>query len=116
MISNGTPAMLSEAKALAVRGWRVLPVAGKVPLVKEWPDRATTDETTITDWWTQHSEANIGIATGKRSDLFVLDVDPGKGGDESLRALEAQFGALPLQTSRPSCRQFSQCVGAWPGY
>lgn len=39
--------------------------------------------------------ANVGIVTGRQSDLFVLDVDPGKCGDDSLRELEAQYGPLP---------------------
>jgi putative DNA primase/helicase len=87
--------MLTEALKCAGVGWRVLPVKGKVPLVKNWPTLATTEEDTIRQWWTQFPAANIGLATGKESDLFVLDVDPAKGGDESLRTLEAQHGALP---------------------
>lgn len=87
--------MLAQAKSLAVRGWRVLPVHGKKPIVKNWPHLASTDDVTIEEWWARHPEANIGIATGPLSDLFVLDVDPGKGGDESLQSLEAQFGPLP---------------------
>jgi hypothetical protein len=87
--------MVDQALAIANRGWRVLPLAGKVPILKEWPTLATTNHETIRAWWTKYPTANIGIATGKESNLFVLDVDPAKGGDESLRALEAQFGALP---------------------
>lgn len=40
-------AMLTEALKCAGVGWRVLPVNGKVPLVKNWPIVATTDETTL---------------------------------------------------------------------
>ncbi len=39
--------------------------------------------------------ANIGIATGPKSDVWVLDVDPRNGGDESLVRLEASHGNLP---------------------
>ena len=95
MIGNGNPAMLGEAKALAMRGWRVLPVNGKIPLVKNWPHLASTDDATLKEWWTRFPDANIGIATGPLSDLFVLDVDPGKGGEDSLRSLETTFGPLP---------------------
>jgi hypothetical protein len=38
-------------------------------------------------------EANLGVSTEK---LVVIDVDPRDGGDESLKKLEAEHGALPL--------------------
>ena len=84
---------LSASLGYAARGWRVLPVKGKIPLLKDWPNRATTDPDTIRSWWAQWTTANVGIATGQG--LWVLDVDPDKGGDDSLRALEAQYGPLP---------------------
>lgn len=90
-----TTVMVEEALKCAGMGWRVLPVNGKVPLVKDWPRLASTDETTIRQWWRRYPDANIGLATGRQSDLFVLDIDPGKGGDESLRTLEEKFVALP---------------------
>ena len=34
---------LSAALKYAMRGWRVLPLKGKIPLVKEWQQCATTD-------------------------------------------------------------------------
>jgi hypothetical protein len=71
----------------------VLPVKGKIPLLKDWPNLATTDPDTIRYWWAQWATANVGIATGHG--LWVLDVDPDKGGDDSLRALEGQYGPLP---------------------
>ena len=36
--------------------------------------------------------ANIGIATGYRSDLLVIDMDPRNGGVEQLEALESWLG------------------------
>ena len=86
-------ACLSASFGYAARGWRVLPVKGKIPLLKDWPNRATTNPDTIRSWWAQWATANVGIATGQG--LWVLDVDPDKGGDDSLRALEAQYGPLP---------------------
>jgi hypothetical protein len=38
---------------------------------------------------------NFGVVTGATSGLIVLDVDPAKGGDESLRDLERVYGPLP---------------------
>jgi hypothetical protein len=49
----------------------------------------------IARWWRQWPRANVAIATGAASGLVVLDVDPGKDGDASLRALEAERGELP---------------------
>lgn len=52
-------------------------------------------ETSIKKWWTQWPRANIGILTGGRTGLVVLDLDPRHGGDQSLRQLEQRFGPLP---------------------
>ncbi|MEO7859652.1 MAG: bifunctional DNA primase/polymerase, partial [Nitrospirales bacterium] len=87
--------LLSTAVSYTRRGWRLLPLNGKVPVLREWPSLATTDPDEIRKWLTQWPEANIGIATGKQSGLLVLDVDPDKGGNDSLRILEAQYGELP---------------------
>jgi putative DNA primase/helicase len=45
---------------------------------------ATNDPDLIKTIWTAYSEANIGIATGKKSGIFVLDVDPRHDGPASL--------------------------------
>ena len=56
---------------------------------------ATTDKVTIRRWWREHPDANIGVATGKVSNLTVIDVDPRHGGLESLRQFEDENGPLP---------------------
>jgi putative DNA primase/helicase len=68
---------------------------GKHPRVKDWPNVATTDEATIQDWWTRWPDANIGIATGAKSGVVVLDVDPDEGGALALEDLLAEHGSLP---------------------
>lgn len=88
----------SAALNYAARGWRVLPVAGKIPTLKDWPAKASTDPEQIRAWWSNQDTVNIGIATGAESNLWVLDVDPEKGGDDTLRMLEAQYGQLPVTT------------------
>jgi putative DNA primase/helicase len=55
---------------------------------------ATADQSTIKSWWRQVPDANIGIATGKPSNLVVLDVD-GEAGEATLADLEKQHGQLP---------------------
>jgi putative DNA primase/helicase len=69
--------------------------AGKHPRTRSGLNDATRDLVTIHAWWHRWPRANVGIATGP-SGLVVVDVDPRNDGDESLRALEAEHGALPL--------------------
>ena len=102
--------LLEAALGYADRGWRVLPLhdvtaghcscskgkecgsAGKHPSLSDWTTSASTDEVVITEWWTKFPGANIGIATGE---FAVLDVDPDKGGMDSLRALVKRIGPMP---------------------
>lgn len=74
---------LSAALSYAARGWAVHPLRArdKLPMLKQWPERASTDPAKIAAWWRRTPTANIGIATG--SGLLVLDVD-GDEGRESL--------------------------------
>lgn len=106
-------------------GWRVLPIygvyeddgacqcprrgdcpsPGKHPIHLDWPGIATSDTVDAVSWWRAQPEdplpeewwplANIGIATGKGSDIFVLDVDPDNGGDATLARYEARYGEMP---------------------
>lgn len=84
------------ALALAKRNLAVFPCRprDKIPLTKHGCKDATTDAAVITRWWQQRPEANIGIATGSKSGVWVLDVD-GDEGEASLRAIEAKHAPLP---------------------
>ncbi|MCR5874384.1 bifunctional DNA primase/polymerase [Phenylobacterium sp. J426] len=48
-------------------------------------------------WTRAHPTANIAVATGEASGVFVLDIDCKEGGDgyATLARLEAEFGELP---------------------
>ena len=100
---------LSEALALAGRGWRVLPVfpilegggcgcgggckaAGKHPRLPAWQDRASSDPADVRAWWSDDGDDGIGVATGPGSGLVVIDLDPRHGGDESFTALLRERG------------------------
>jgi Bifunctional DNA primase/polymerase, N-terminal len=101
------------ARVYAQRGWPVFPVhiavrgecscgkpactsKGKHPQTAHSFYDATTDEDVIRTWGeVDYPRANIGIRTGKESGLVVLDIDPDKGGEESLRQLEEQYEPLP---------------------
>lgn len=45
--------------------------------------------------WLRYPSANVGIATGRRSGVVVLDVDPRNGGHRTLAQLIAKHGPLP---------------------
>jgi putative DNA primase/helicase len=68
---------------------------GKHPRTKNGVHDASTNEAKIRRWWNIWQDANIGLATGKDVGFFVLDVDPPKGGDETLTSLERKHGKLP---------------------
>jgi hypothetical protein len=95
---DGPPADLPAVLALAAHGWRVFPCRprDKTPLVREWQHIATTGPEQIRAWYAEYPACNWGIATGRASGTWVLDVD-GAQGTASLKALVTQHGALPAR-------------------
>ncbi|MFH1356626.1 MAG: DUF3987 domain-containing protein [bacterium] len=69
--------------------------AGKHPITRCGFKDASTSITLIERRWEKWPNANIGIPTGKASNLVVLDIDPRNGGDLSLEDLEDKYGKLP---------------------
>jgi putative DNA primase/helicase len=67
---------------------------GKHPRTPNGVKDATTDRKIIKAWWSKWPDANIGIATGRSSGIFVIDVD-GDVGKSSLERLQAEHGPLP---------------------
>jgi hypothetical protein len=90
-------AILDAALRYAAMGLAVIPVEPetKAPYFKAWTEVATTDQSLIQKWWTQDARANVGIVTGKRSQAFVVDVDPRNGGEESIDTLFSKNGRFP---------------------
>ena len=140
---------LKRALFYAKQGWPVFPLhrpyeggcscrkpecadIGKHPIRKPGFLAATTDENQIREWWEfDHPISNIGIRTGKESGIVVLDIDPDKGGEESLRQLEEQYESLPdtpivrsggrgktslLPASRILRANDQRRLGSWAGY
>ena len=71
--------MLDHALDLVLQGLAVFPLrpGTKVPLVKDWELKASTDVERVTRWWSATPHANIGIACGP-SGLLVVDLDADK--------------------------------------
>jgi hypothetical protein len=69
--------------------------AGKHPVAGNWRQAAITDEAIITSVLAGRPETNLGILTGVRAGIWVLDVDPKHQGDKRLFELENEHGKLP---------------------
>jgi hypothetical protein len=105
------------ALAYAAIGWHVIPIhhvrfgpagtacscpegrncpsQGKHPRIKDWVGAATVDPATVAEWWARWPQANVGIVSGAKSGIVVVDVDPDKGGFDSLGELCDEFGQFP---------------------
>jgi Bifunctional DNA primase/polymerase, N-terminal/Primase C terminal 1 (PriCT-1) len=99
----------NQATAYANRGWHVFPVhsvsggvcsckkgkdcsesnKGKHPIMAGGHTKASNEPKKVYGLFSAQKmqNANIGIATGLKSKLFVLDIDPRNSGTESLQAL-----------------------------
>ncbi len=102
--------LLASAVDYARAGWQVIPLHHptakgcscvhkcsspyKHPRTRNGLEDATTDEATIRRWWGRGPHSNIGIATGARSGLVVLDVDGAEGLD-NWDELEQRHGSTP---------------------
>lgn len=64
------------AQYYRAQGLSVIPVSGKMPLIKwaEFQERCASEEE-IKTWWKKWPEADIGMVTGEISNRFVLDID-----------------------------------------
>ena len=76
----GQNSLKAAALAHAKNGFYVIPLVenSKRPLISDWQNRATTNPLQIDSWWTEHPNANIGIAC-EVSNLIVIDLDTSKG-------------------------------------
>jgi hypothetical protein len=111
--TNESRFAMSEMSILAAHGMQLFPVHSPVngqcscgkpqcnspakhPRISNWQVEATNETEKLRAWWRQWRGCNWGIATGVKSGVIVLDVDPRHGGDETLAARERDHGPLPL--------------------
>ncbi len=88
------PTNRGVALDLAERGLAVFPIRdwgdseGWKPIAA-FPSKASADPRQIERWWNKWPEARVGLVTGARNGLMVLDIDEknGKSGSASLAAL-----------------------------
>lgn len=100
---------LAVALDLAARGFAVFPITLKpsgdwTPIVG-WQAAATCEADQISGWWRQHPNARVGLPTGRRNGITVLDIDRkhGKDGFASLRGLGFDPDHLsPVMVRTPS--------------
>ena len=62
---------------------------GKHPRTRKGVHSATNDHRTISRLWRMRPTASIGIATGERSDLLVIDIDPRHDGERRFKKIVA---------------------------
>ncbi len=110
------------------RGWWVFPCkpGAKEPIGGRGHLDASCDPQQIDAWWTQHPQANVGVAVAP-SGLVVLDVDTadGKPGLTSLKEIDGQLpDTLTARTGRggyhgvflrPSDMTAARRIGFKPG-
>ena len=77
----------------------IIPVwpGGKAPCIHNGLRGASCDPNTVNGWLLAYPKANVGVLTGSKSGLLVLDVDMGKDrdGEHELRDLQQTHGPLP---------------------
>lgn len=88
---------LSIATRYAELGYGVIPLRAraKVPHLAAWQRDFFTTPGQIDIHWGTHPSDGIGLVTGQRTGILVLDVDAKNGGLETVRAMLSEHGDLP---------------------
>jgi Bifunctional DNA primase/polymerase, N-terminal/Primase C terminal 1 (PriCT-1) len=89
--------MTPDIQMAIAHGLHLLPVQarGKIPLISDWPNKASSDASIVQGWSEQYPGCNWGIACGLTSGIVVIDIDSRHGGDDALVDLQQQHGQLP---------------------
>ena len=94
--ANGGQSRLVAAQSYAAIGWRVVPIHSAVdgrcscrqadcgspakhPRTQHGVKDATTDPTAVAQWWRRWPDANIAVATGPESGVWMLGPDGEQG-------------------------------------
>jgi hypothetical protein len=68
---------------------------GKHPRTEHGFQNASTDPEQLKKWWDQWPDANLAIATGLLSGLFVMDFDPRNGAPSDREGCAQLIGGIP---------------------
>jgi len=82
--------MLDAALEYLNRGYCVIPIRrNKKPYLMSWApyQEKMPTQSAVKKWWSTWPDANIGIVTGKISNICVVDVDSNTGGHEIKKLL-----------------------------
>lgn len=92
---------MAAAIKYAELGYRVHPLRpnSKKPILKGWPQMATTDGVEIIRWWEEHPEANIGLVV--EGDLAAVDIDSPEGRSHLIGACGEPPSTWRQQTATP---------------
>ena len=104
--------LLDSALQLAGRGWPIFRLSGKIPLKGSHGHLdATTDIATITRWFTEKPNSNIGLATGR---IVVIDPD-GPSAVARLAEIGKPHGGWPKTLTAKTPRSLHLYYWAPPG-
>ncbi len=97
---------LKAALQYADLGWHVFPLAPgqKIPITSHGVKDATTDKKQIEEWWKRWPNANIALACGQKSGVYVIDVDVSTSGDVSGKISLEEFSDLPATIKQDTPR------------
>lgn len=85
----------------------------KSPYIRDWNNAASTDPEVIRGWWQRWPGALLGLATGARAGVFVLDSDK-PDGEATVAALVEKFGPLPPTLTVRSGKGGTHRYFRWP--
>lgn len=99
----------AAAVDLARRGFAVFPIYFRADREEwtpntGWQANACADPGVVEGWWRSYPDARVGLLTGPRTGLTVLDIDMKNGHDglAALRALGNDLDASPVRVRTPS--------------
>ncbi len=89
---------LQAALRYAELGWHVFPLVPgqKIPATKHGVKDATTDRKQIGEWWFKWPNANIALACGQESGVYIIDIDVSEAGDFNGIVSLREFANLPI--------------------
>jgi hypothetical protein len=112
--ASGDGVSVAAALAYAAAGYPVFPCgADKKPRIAKWPTDASSDPDQIRAWWQTWPDAMIGLVTGSRSGLYVVDIDVGgeKDGMAAYRELGLPLAEVGVRTPSGGGHAYFR----WPG-